>query len=191
MEEKAALCKSSVCVYEDPRGWWGLVEAPCGAASPPPWAAGLPGSFSSCWICWSSPRGCECQLGKALKNSWGSRFFHGAWADIWLVSFLPEALPDLPLLVRGTQARAKQAQPGFWSPGANVSLQRDCSQPVLNPKVDVKLFELYVGSCGIGLSCSLIFGVPWLENKGGGLDLGSMLKLRDECGKDSAPESGV
>lgn len=48
-----------------------------------------------------------------------------------------------------------------------------------------------MGSCGISLSCSLIFGVPWLENKGGGLDLGRMLKLRGDCGKDSAPESVV
>lgn len=106
--------------------------------------------------------------------------------------FLPAgALPDLPLLVCGTQAKAKQAQPGFWSPGANVSSQRDCSQSLLHLKVDVKGFELYMGSCRISLLCSLIFGVPWLDNKGGGLDLGRMLKLRDECGKDSAPESGA
>lgn len=38
---------------------------------------------------------------------------------------------------------------------------------------------------------SLIFGVPWLENKGGILGLGRMLKLGDERGKDSALESGV
>lgn len=56
---------------------------------------------------------------------------------VW-VSFPAEALPDFPLLVCGTQTRAEQAQPGFWSPAANVSLQRACSQSGLHLKVDVK-----------------------------------------------------
>lgn len=51
-------------------------------------------------------------------------------------------------------------------------------------KVDVKCLEVYVGSCEISLLCSLIFGVPWLGNKRGGLRLGKMLKPRGECGKD-------
>lgn len=48
-----------------------------------------------------------------------------------------------------------------------------------------------MGSCGISLWRSLIFGVPWLENKEGSLHLGRLLKLGDECGEDSAPELGV
>lgn len=50
-------------------------------------------------------------------------------------------------------------------------------------------FGMCVGSCPISLS--LIFGALWLQNKGGVLGLGRMLKLRDERGKGSALESGV
>lgn len=122
-------------------------------------------------------------------TSQGSEVFHGACAGIELVLLFAETLPDSPLLVCGIQARPKQAQAGFESPGDKVSPERARSQSA--PEGRWEMVWAVHGVLSYQSPRSLIFGVPWLENKAGVLGLGRMLKPRDERGKDSAPESGA
>lgn len=116
-------------------------------------------------------------------KSQGSEIFHGVCAGIELVLLFAETLPDSPLLVCGIPARSKQAQPGFGCP------QRACSQSA--PESRWEMVWALRGVLSLQSLHPLIFGVPWLQNKGGALGLGRMLKCGDERGKDSAPESGA
>lgn len=128
---KQLLCANlkSECV----KMWEGLPEVPCGAAPPP-----------CCLHPWLQ------LLARQSIKSQGSEACSGACAGIELVLVFAQTLPDSPLLVCGIQARPKQAQPGFGSPGASVSPQRACSQSAPAGK----WFGMCVGSCPISL-CTL------------------------------------
>lgn len=87
-------------------------------------------------------------------------------------AFVPPSSVEEHILFCGVGARFTWSQPGSCPHGTSVALQRALSQTMVSWKLIGNGLRYGPGPVVSVSLYSLIFGVPWLGNKGDDLDLG-------------------